>query len=66
YCDHVEGDGESLFQLACDGDLEGIVAKRKFDPYIEKQARWLKVRNTSVFAMGRARRPFRTGARNRS
>ena len=47
YCDHVEGDGESLFQLACDGDLEGIVAKRKFDPYIKKQARWLKSRNTS-------------------
>jgi len=47
YCDHVEGDGESLFQLACDSDLEGIVAKRKFDPYIEKQASWLKIRNTS-------------------
>ena len=47
YCDHVEGHGEQLFQLACDSDLEGIVAKRKFDPYIEKQAGWLKIRNTS-------------------
>ena len=47
YCDHVEGEGESLFQLACDNDLEGVVAKRKFDPYIEKQASWLKIRNTS-------------------
>jgi bifunctional non-homologous end joining protein LigD len=45
YCDHIEGDGESLFRLTCDNDLEGIVAKRKFDPYIENQARWLKVRN---------------------
>lgn len=46
YCDHVEGDGERLFQLACESDLEGIVAKRKFDPYIEKQASWLQIRNT--------------------
>ncbi len=47
YCDHVEHDGESLFQLACENDLEGIVAKRKFDPYIETQAGWLKIRNTN-------------------
>ncbi len=47
YCDHVEGDGESLFHLACDNDLEGIVAKRKFDPYIENQASWLKIRNAA-------------------
>jgi bifunctional non-homologous end joining protein LigD len=46
YCDHVESDGESLFRLACKNDLEGIVAKRKFDPYIERQASWLKIRNT--------------------
>jgi ATP-dependent DNA ligase len=32
YCDHVEAAGEELFQLACQNDLEGIVAKRKFDP----------------------------------
>lgn len=47
YCDHVEGNGESLFRVACDNDLEGIVAKRKFEPYMEKQASWLKIRNTS-------------------
>ena len=47
YCDHVEHDGESLFRLACDSDLEGIVAKRKFDPYLAGQAQWLKIRNTS-------------------
>lgn len=47
YCDHIEGDGESLFRLACDNDLEGIVAKRKFDPYLAGQAEWLKIRNTS-------------------
>ena len=47
FCDHVEHDGESLFRVACDNDLEGVVAKRKFDPYIEKQASWLKIRNTN-------------------
>jgi len=47
YCDHVEGDGEGLFRLACDNDLEGIVAKRKFDPYLPDQASWLKIRNTN-------------------
>jgi bifunctional non-homologous end joining protein LigD len=47
YCDHVEGAGEGLFRLACENDLEGIVAKRRYDPYIENQASWLKIRNTS-------------------
>jgi bifunctional non-homologous end joining protein LigD len=47
YCDHVEHDGEGLFRVACENDLEGVVAKRKFDPYIENQASWLKIRNTS-------------------
>ena len=47
YCDHVELDGEGLFRLACKNDLEGIVAKRKFGPYLPGQASWLKIRNTS-------------------
>jgi bifunctional non-homologous end joining protein LigD len=47
YCDHINGDGEALFRLACDNDLEGIVAKRKADPYLPEHARWLKVRNTA-------------------
>lgn len=47
YCDHIESDGESLFRLACQSDLEGIVARRKFDPYLPKQASWLKIRNTN-------------------
>ena len=40
YCDHVEGQGERLFQLACKRDREGIVAKRKFDPYLLDNAKW--------------------------
>ena len=45
FCDHVEQDGERLFRLACEHDLEGIVAKRKVDPYLPSQATWLKIRN---------------------
>ena len=39
--------GDALYQLACKNDLEGIVAKRKYDPYIANQTSWLKIRNTS-------------------
>lgn len=46
YCDHVERDGEQLFQAACAHDLEGIVAKRKFEPYLAEHATWQKIRNT--------------------
>ena len=35
----------SLFRLACKRDLEGIVAKRKFDPYLLDNAKWYKIRN---------------------
>lgn len=45
YCDYIEQDGERLFRLACEHDLEGIVAKRKFDPYLPEPASWLKIRN---------------------
>ena len=44
YCDHVEGIGEELFHLVCQRDLEGVVAKRKVDPYLPI-ASWLKIRN---------------------
>jgi hypothetical protein len=45
YCDHIEGDGEMLFRLACEHDLEGIVAKRKSDPYLPDHTTWLKIRD---------------------
>ena len=45
YGDHIDAAGEGLFRLACENDLEGIVAKRKFDPYLHEHATWLKVRN---------------------
>jgi bifunctional non-homologous end joining protein LigD len=45
YCDHIDGDGEGLFRLVCEHDVEGIVAKRKSDSYLPDHATWLKVRN---------------------
>jgi len=45
YCDHIEERGEHLFRLACKRDLEAIVAKRKFDPYLLDNAKWYKIRN---------------------
>jgi bifunctional non-homologous end joining protein LigD len=46
YCDHVEAAGQELFDLVCKRDLEGIVAKRKYDLYLlDGSAAWLKIRN---------------------
>ena len=45
-CDHVEQDGEALFRLACEHDLEGVVAKHKYAPYLpSSETTWLKIRN---------------------
>jgi len=48
YCDHVEQDGEALFRLACERDLEGIVAKKKSAAYLpHEESTWFKIRNRS-------------------
>jgi ATP-dependent DNA ligase len=45
-CNHVERMGEKPFHLVCQRDLEGVVAKRKFDPYVlDGSSVWLKIRN---------------------
>jgi bifunctional non-homologous end joining protein LigD len=46
FCDHIEANWERLlFRLACKRDLEGIVAKHKYGPYLQNSAQWLKIRN---------------------
>src|SRR5215472_16620229 len=54
-CDHIEERGEHLFRLACKRYLEGIVAKRKFDAYLQDNAKWYKNRNRnySQWVVGR-------------
>jgi bifunctional non-homologous end joining protein LigD len=48
-----EAEGRELFEAACRLDLEGIVAKRKADPYSEETA-WYKIKNpTYTQAEGR-------------
>src|SRR5437773_9351953 len=43
YAEHVERSGTALFQRVCELDLEGIVAKQKFGPYItEREPIWSK------------------------
>jgi bifunctional non-homologous end joining protein LigD len=47
YVDHVDGSGTALFARVCKLDLEGIVAKHKFGPYVEdrEQSTWVKILN---------------------
>ena len=47
YVDHVENCGKDLFRLACEHDLEGIVAKHKFSPYLTggTETSWVKSKN---------------------
>ncbi len=46
YCDHVAGNGEGLFRLACEHDLEGVVAKYRYAPYLpNRKTTWIKIRN---------------------
>lgn len=56
YCDHIEQHGERLFELACQKDLEGIVAKPKNSPYqfSDTETYWLKLKNPNYSqALGR-------------
>jgi bifunctional non-homologous end joining protein LigD len=47
YVDHVEGEGERMFQLACERDLEGIVAKHCQSRYVVENGNpgWIKIKN---------------------
>jgi bifunctional non-homologous end joining protein LigD len=47
YVDHVIGDGVRLFQLACEHDVEGVVAKPKRSGYrlTRERSPWLKIKN---------------------
>src|SRR5438105_2798033 len=45
--EYIEGCGMALFQRVCELDLEGIVAKQKFGPYVteREQSTWFKILN---------------------
>jgi ATP-dependent DNA ligase len=45
YADHLEERGTALFQGVCEMDLEGIVAKHSFGPYVtdRDRSRWFQI-----------------------
>jgi len=46
YSDHIEADGELVFEQICAMGLEGIVSKRKGSPYRSGRTRnWIKTKN---------------------
>jgi len=47
YTEYIDGCGMALFQRVCELDLEGIVAKQKFGPYVteREQSTWFKILN---------------------
>jgi ATP-dependent DNA ligase len=44
---YFDGSGSALFQQVCELDLEGIVAKHKFGPYVTEResSTWIKILN---------------------
>jgi bifunctional non-homologous end joining protein LigD len=45
YVDHLERTGSDFHRVACDHDLEGIVAKRKDGMYTPEATTWVKIKN---------------------
>jgi ATP-dependent DNA ligase len=49
YNEHVEGDGQIVFEHACKLGLEGIVSKHREHPYRSGRSKtWLKVKNPAA------------------
>ncbi len=66
YLDHIEHQGAELFTLACEHDLEGIVAKPKQSPYqtLRGTPPWVKIKNPS-YSQAEGRREFFNSRRRR-
>jgi ATP-dependent DNA ligase len=47
YVFHIEGEGEMLFELVCERDLEGMVAKHRLSRYAvaDHNPAWVKIKN---------------------
>lgn len=54
YIEHIEGDGDKIFDHACKLRHEGIIAKRVDRPYESGRSRhWVKIKNPDSPAMKR-------------
>src|SRR5438876_8830712 len=53
YTEYIDGHGAALFQRVCELDLEGIVAKQKFGPYVtdREHSTWFKILNRGYSQM---------------
>ena len=47
FVDHIDGEGKRLFDLICERDMEGIIAKPMVSPYRELNGKtpWIKIKN---------------------
>ena len=52
FSEHIDGDGEVIFEHACKMGLEGIVSKRRDFPYRSGRVKsWVKIKNPDSPAM---------------
>ncbi len=53
YTEYIDGCGIGLFQRVCELDLEGVVAKQKFGPYVveRESSTWFKILNRKYSQM---------------
>jgi bifunctional non-homologous end joining protein LigD len=58
-CDCIEADGNGLFAVACQRDLEGIVAKWKHGKYVSgPETSWVKIKNRAYSQIQGRREQF--------
>jgi ATP-dependent DNA ligase len=57
YADHIEQHGVEFFRLACDRDLEGVLAKWRYGGYGDS---WFKIRNPNYKQFEGRRELFET------
>jgi ATP-dependent DNA ligase len=64
YAQHIETQGEALFEEICHRDLEGVVAKCKRGAYRDDGKDWLKIKNPN-YSQAEGRHEMLRGKRQR-
>jgi ATP-dependent DNA ligase len=42
-------DGPALWEAVCEHEVEGVVAKRLYEPYLSGERAWVKVKNRTYW-----------------
>ncbi len=68
YSEHLERQGEQLFDFACQHDLEGVVAKWKHGSYLPNSnaTTWIKIKNPAYSQLDGRREPSQRHEHKRS